>query len=975
MVWGLVLQFRKMKIQDQLMNTIAYLKHICLVLLLTGWNLCVTEGADDNLKLSDVETKNGLYLKLSEVEAKYGLGSVGGYEPNLTELFECVGSKVDFSDEALCKNFSVKVGLVIEKIDEKKLGKNKLAYKKVLLAYGKLKTEIAGGKNNKTKLKKEAEDTFKAIEKFAESARRNSSSDATLARKIISEKELQKEAKEAHAALLTENEYVSATKCQSCHPVHFQQWSMSQHAYAQLSPVFMSMQNTVNHLTNKTNGDFCIRCHTQVGMNKEEGTFFTNLDRHPASREGINCIVCHRIAPEGNTKEENIKKGSLQYGKVSGRIALLKGDIKQLAFGPRPDDEVKAQIDSAGTADVHNDVGQFAQISTPGFCGSCHDVNLFNGFRLEEAFSEYKSSPAAYDEVSCHDCHMGVVQGSVLKDKNNKVDKKNYAFGKIATSSTRERKMTDHTFSGPDHSIIHPSLFPTSDEIVATATAREWIKFNFDLGWGSKRWEEKIGLEHEDKLHKDFWPEEKGKLNRWMYREDRENARRIIIAQFEKMTEARRKRVQVLKKGYKLVQYESKEENHPEMITVTNADSNGIELHVGVRNGTNGHSIPTGFIAERLVWLNVEVYKEGHEEPVFLSGDLDPNGDVRDQHSFFVHGGNGRWKIADGKGAQRLLTTPEFISPEDVKMPIHADLQLFNVQSKFITRNIRGGEREQILTVNHSVDALPFIRPSITSTVLTGQPGGARIHRLSLPPNSTRKISYEIKGNELNGAGIYRIVVRLKSAMVPANLVQAISIVGFDYGMTPQEVARRVVFGYEKEVEAIRYYAIDDEEDLLAITGNKDYIKRAKNELKYRLAVVGEKEQKKMLDYACVTYHAAEVAKKKNEYVMDLFKNLKQGQTWYQSRDFMGIKSALQKNPMDHLVEVKSFLIEKTFGEITQEEINGINTIISVIDKNDDKNKYWNDAKIQNQVENGLIIGKVAGHEVLYEAEKTIEIY
>ena len=37
---------------------------------------------------------------------------------------------------------------------------------------------------------------------------------------------------------------------------------------------------------------------------------------------------------------------------------------------------------------------------------------LINGFRLEEAFSEFKTSPAAHEKgVSCQDCHMGKEPG------------------------------------------------------------------------------------------------------------------------------------------------------------------------------------------------------------------------------------------------------------------------------------------------------------------------------------------------------------------------------------------------------------------------------------------------------------------------------------------------------------------------------------------------------------------------------------
>ena len=914
------------------------------------------------------------YMSLTDLEKKFGIEAGESLDPNVSALLELVKKKVDFKDTKAAKMFSDKVDSLTEKIDDKKLGKAKLKFKRVLLDQKKLAKEAGKAKPTASRLEKYGEDVFEDIKEFGEVLEKSAGSGADKARLEFSEKELQKLAKEAHASLLTEKEYVSATKCQECHPVHFDQWAMSQHAYAQLSPVYMAMQNAINHLTSKTNGDFCIRCHNQVGMNKEEPTFFSNLDRHPASREGITCIVCHRISSGAETVEGQIAQGSLPYGKVSGRMAIQKADIKDIIYGPRPDDEVKSQIDSAGSENIHGNAGQFSQISTSGFCGTCHDVNLFNGFRLEEAFSEYKNSPAAKNGVSCQDCHMGVIQGAVVAGKDKVVGEKNYVYGKIASSSTRDRKMTDHTFSGPDHTVIHPALFPVSDQIVATATARDWIKFDYSAGWGSKRWEDEVGKEGDGMLFKDFWPEGE-KLNRWMYRSDRENARKIILNQFKKITEARRKRLQVLKRGYKLVNYEDKSEYTADKMTVTEASvDGGIEFHVGVQNGTDGHNVPTGFIGERLVWISVDVYKDGESQPLFQSGDLDPNGDVRDQHSFFVHGGASRWKIADGKGAQRLLTSPIGITPEDEQVRVKPDLQLFNLQSKFITRNIRGGEREQILAINHSVDTLPFIRPSTRSVVLTGQPAGARIHRLSLPTNATRKVSYSIDEDLLKGPGKYRVEVKFKSAMLPVNLVQAISIVGFDYGMTPKEVSRRVVFGFGPEREAMRYYAIDDASDLKNIVENKEYRERAEKELMYRLKVTTEEEQKKMLDYKCVTYYAEEIAKKKADYVLELFKGLKQGQAWYDSKEFAGIRQNVERYPMDNLIEVKTYLEEQKLTELSKEEVLAVNKIINVIDKNDDMNKYWPESKIRSYVDNGLIIPKVTGHEVLYEVEKTIEL-
>ncbi|MDP7549164.1 MAG: multiheme c-type cytochrome, partial [Alphaproteobacteria bacterium] len=77
----------------------------------------------------------------------------------------------------------------------------------------------------------------------------------------------QSEAGKEHAALFAENRYPSATTCGTCHPRHFEEWAVSQHSYAQLSPAYMALQNFINLQVNGTNGDFCIRCHNQVGMN------------------------------------------------------------------------------------------------------------------------------------------------------------------------------------------------------------------------------------------------------------------------------------------------------------------------------------------------------------------------------------------------------------------------------------------------------------------------------------------------------------------------------------------------------------------------------------------------------------------------------------------------------------------------------------------------------------------------------------
>jgi hypothetical protein len=538
-----------------------------------------------------------------------------------------------------------------------------------------------------------------------------------------------------------EGRFPSANTCANCHPDHYRDWSVSQHAYAQLSPVFNAMAGKIGKLTNGTNGDFCIRCHTPVGMNLGEPEFITQMDRHPTSREGVTCIVCHRL--------------DRPNGKASGRLAIVEGDIFDPIYGPTGNTELKrviadddysvnTQRGQAGRA-IHTDVGVLPQITTSGFCGACHDVNLVNGFRLEEAFSDYKSSPAAAEGISCQDCHMGTEPGRPS----------GYATAPAAVvggTPTQPRKRTNHMFVGPDYPIIHPGLFPHNVRAAEMATMREWLRFDMDAGWGTEGFEANIPAGY-------AFPE------RWRTADDRFDAREILNDNQSLIAEAREQRFALLREGYRLGE-----------VRVDRAGPDGIAFAVQVSNGMNGHSTPTGFDAERLVFLEVTV-TDAAGTVLFQSGDRDPNGDVRDPHSNYVHNG---------------------------ELPL--DKSLFSLQSKFLTRMIRGGEREQVLAVNYSPSALPFLRPSVRSTALLGRPVGARKHRVVIPPLHSFWPEYEVGADALRGTrGPYSARIRLIAQMVPVNLVTEVQDVGFDYWMSPQAVADAVVEGalvlYDRTLE------------------------------------------------------------------------------------------------------------------------------------------------------------------------------
>ncbi|MBI1902583.1 MAG: hypothetical protein HYS13_15890 [Planctomycetia bacterium] len=552
---------------------------------------------------------------------------------------------------------------------------------------------------------------------------------------------------QAHAECFNGDPFPSAAKCGVCHPGQYREWSVSPHAYAQLSPVFNAMSNKLIKLNNGTLGDFCIRCHTPAGMAQSEPIVMSNMDRPASSREGVTCVVCHRM--------------NQAFGKGSGRQALVPGDIHAPIYGPIGNDilaQVLADPEKYGLLkteaapgerahDIHREVVPFFQLTTAGFCGSCHDVFAPNGFRLEDAFSEFKSSPAARQkQQSCQDCHMGVEPGVAS----------GFSFApaaKIGNATTPPRKRTNHMMVGPDYSIVHPGLFPHNPKAVreetergeptaGLATMREWLLFNYKAGWGTVQFERNIPPGYK-------FPQP------WADASRRFRARDVLNEQFQLLSEATAARHQLLSTGYRLGE-----------IVADSVDDRGIQFRILVYNGTDGHGVPTGFDAERPVFLRVTVLdRDG--TPVFISGDLDPNGDLRDSHSFYVHNG---------------------------ELPL--DRYLFSLQTKFITRNVRGGEREQILNVPYSLDPLPYVRPEVLPFTIAGRPQGARKHKQNIEVEGGRWARYSVGSEQLTGRGPYYASVQIIAGMVPVNLVHEVSSVGFDYDMSARQVADAVVAGH-----------------------------------------------------------------------------------------------------------------------------------------------------------------------------------
>src|ERR1041385_5639645 len=238
-------------------------------------------------------------------------------------------------------------------------------------------------------------------------------------------------------------QYPSAKVCGQCHPTQYEQWKISSHAYANLSPMFNKFEQTINDLSSGTVNYFCVRCHASVGTALGEKRDIAWWDRAPAAREGITCVTCHR-AGEG-------------YGKFNGARRITPGEISEAVHGPFDTTGVLKAITNAATYGIlvspdEKDKPEFLRIHQQAvrseilvkseFCVTCHQVQVHPGIKLETVWEEYRNSPARKEGTTCQQCHMSKSPGRDVGFDSG--------YAAVVNGNTvGVRPLTDHRFIGP----------------------------------------------------------------------------------------------------------------------------------------------------------------------------------------------------------------------------------------------------------------------------------------------------------------------------------------------------------------------------------------------------------------------------------------------------------------------------------------------------------------------------------------------
>ncbi len=215
----------------------------------------------------------------------------------------------------------------------------------------------------------------------------------------------------------------------------------------------------------------------------------------------------------------------------------------------------------------------------------------------------------------------------------------------------------------------------------------------------------------------------------WSDADDRREAREIIEDNLKELEFKKELREQVMNNGSKI--------DGP-YFSSTPEVGESLSLKYVVRNINTGHNLPSGSLgAQPEIWLNVALIDPDGKN-VWESGYVDSNGDFADVHSL---------DLAAGK--------------------IDYDDQLFNLQTKFLTTNLKGTDREMYLPVNMDIDQRPFLRPPGQPTTVMNHPPFARMEGRSIPPLGERDAKYTIPAKAFSKPGKYRLAVRMRSRAEP----------------------------------------------------------------------------------------------------------------------------------------------------------------------------------------------------------------
>jgi hypothetical protein len=180
-------------------------------------------------------------------------------------------------------------------------------------------------------------------------------------------------------------QYETPDICSACHVDFYQQWTqaMMSQAYTHHWDEIEYFKLAVPHAEKdeKVAGvkAGCNGCHAPISFLAGDVPPPRPAENSRAN-ESVSCDLCHTISGfKGDTP--------FNFNFIS-----KPGTVK---YGPKPD------VDSP-----HHESQYSEFITTPEFCGTCHNEMSPYGVWVKSTHLEYTAGPYAKEGVRCHDCHM-----------------------------------------------------------------------------------------------------------------------------------------------------------------------------------------------------------------------------------------------------------------------------------------------------------------------------------------------------------------------------------------------------------------------------------------------------------------------------------------------------------------------------------------------------------------------------------------
>lgn len=231
---------------------------------------------------------------------------------------------------------------------------------------------------------------------------------------------------------LDADELLEPEACRGCHPVHYEQWSGSMHAYTGVDPVFAAQLRLGQEDTNGELGSHCVTCHSPMAVRAGATDDGSNLEDVPSHLRGITCAACHLI--DAVTSDHN-----------AGHVMATDEDLRGGILDPVP---------NRAHGSVYSLVHDRNSLLSSEACGTCHCVFNSNGVHVERTLHEWRATVFATGDLTlqtCGQCHMRGTDGvAAVSD----------GLGGTAADMPI-RRLHDHSWPGVDVAAIE---FPQREE-------------------------------------------------------------------------------------------------------------------------------------------------------------------------------------------------------------------------------------------------------------------------------------------------------------------------------------------------------------------------------------------------------------------------------------------------------------------------------------------------------------------------------